>query len=128
MTLPPDADKSQVRQAVIVLLDKVQELQDLQSMQGEALEEAERRIELLSNALRSTLNHGTDTPHFDTPTATQPHQSLVNQPREPRPVGDGAKYWTDERGFSVPTETIPEEIRSKWQRPLGTPRLEYEDT
>lgn len=117
MNLSPDADRAQVREAVLYLLEAHTEL-------TERLEEAERRIELISNALKSTLTHAvprvTTAPHM-----TYEHPKLED--REPKPVGDGAKYWTNEQGFTVPTDSIPEEFRLQWQRPPGTPRLEYEE-
>ena len=124
MTLSPDADKAQVRQAVIEIqkdrADQEMALKDALTFLEGRLEEAERRIELLSNALKSTLTSRPGTPAAEGRKLPEP----VLGERDWRPIGDGEKYWANPQGFSTPADQVPEESRARFREP-GTPRAEY---
>ena len=127
MTLSPDADKAQVRQAVIELQQQMERLatepfyrdRDKVDELGGRLEEAERRIELLSNALRSTL-----TSREEPASAPRPVPEPKPGEREWRPIGDGEKYWSNPQGFSTPADQVPEDSRARFQRERGMPIAE----
>lgn len=128
MTLSPDADKAQVRQAVIELqtaLDLTLDAMALMKGRLEALEEKqeedERRIELLSNALKSTL---TSAPKPEPRPQWSAEPTVA--PRDWRPVAEGDKYWMPPQGSMVPIDQVPQEALERFQREKGTPRPEYE--
>lgn len=121
MTLSPDADKGQVRQAVI----------DLIADYEKRMEEAERRIELLSNALKSTLSSRTEprptegrkfpepvsNHHFDQPDIGYNAQKGMYFHQR----ADGqTSYYTEDK--------VPADIRDRLNagRQPGTPRIEIE--